>query len=770
MTAMRDTPDPLDAASLLAHVGWLRRLARSLTLDEASAEDAVHQTWVRVLEHPPSREGALRGWLARVLRNEVLQRRRGDGMRQGRERRAAALRDASVPPAATLVQRAELHRRLTAHVLALEEPYRETILLRYYEELEPAEIAQRQGAPGSTVRAQLKRGLAQLRARLDADRGTSWRPSLLLLASRDGGSTVSATVTGVLAMSFRAKVLLGCAVLLAGAGGIVWLKDLGTERSGPGATLESPVTATADSEGPGVEIKPVSTVPFSEPARSPGPAKTSPPDERLLIRLRFVDWDGIALSLPDAERRFAGGVVRLLPEALLAGGSMQDRLQNLVSPPPAVGRDLPVQWTDGGAEVHADAEPGRFRLAAVRPGRAPTLSGPFAAGRDRVPEVTLTLPADVPHRRIRLVEKASGSPVPGARVTPFFEFGDDQLFVAGSPLVADAEGEALLPIPDSPGGKRDPDSGRGATWWAETTTLAAEISPFHLRDGEPGSTTEIPMTARGNVLGQAWLPSGEPAGGREVLWFRKGLIIRAKVAADGRFVVQGIPSGRRWVGLVRDIAEMDFESRAVDLEPGSTAEVTFGSYLEAGRRSTLEGRITFGGLPAEGMPVIIRGEEGQELSSRSDADGLFRIEGIRPGRSSVGVLLGDLRVADDFRIDGRLELNGSATRRLDLDLPDGVFRVKLVDTVTGVPVPGAGVMGRPDDAVEQDRFPGLRYRPGWAAFADEEGRALLRAMVPGVSHTVSVQAPGYEEAEVRAGMPGTVGHPAEVTIRVARRP
>jgi hypothetical protein len=60
-------------------------------------------------------------------------------------------------------------------VLELDEPYRSTVLLRYYEDLPPRDIAKAMKIPVETVRTRLKRSLALLRAGLDAEhRGRSW--------------------------------------------------------------------------------------------------------------------------------------------------------------------------------------------------------------------------------------------------------------------------------------------------------------------------------------------------------------------------------------------------------------------------------------------------------------------------------------------------------------------------------------------------------------------------------------------------------------------
>ena len=74
----------------------------------------------------------------------------------------------SLPDPARMAERAELQRYLLEQVHALDETYKTTLLLRFYEDLEPKEIAENSGTPAGTVRARIFRGLEMLRARLDA--------------------------------------------------------------------------------------------------------------------------------------------------------------------------------------------------------------------------------------------------------------------------------------------------------------------------------------------------------------------------------------------------------------------------------------------------------------------------------------------------------------------------------------------------------------------------------------------------------------------------
>jgi RNA polymerase sigma factor (sigma-70 family) len=168
----------LGLAELRAETAWLRRLAGALTGDDASADDAVQETWLAQQAHPHPGQGPLGAWLRVVLRNVVRKRARADGRRSAREQ-AASLPEAA-PDAETLATRLEAQRLVARLVLALAEPYRSTVLLCYYEGLAPSEIALREGLPAGTVRWRLKHALDELRARLDAayERPARWRPML----------------------------------------------------------------------------------------------------------------------------------------------------------------------------------------------------------------------------------------------------------------------------------------------------------------------------------------------------------------------------------------------------------------------------------------------------------------------------------------------------------------------------------------------------------------------------------------------------------------
>ncbi|MSR63973.1 MAG: sigma-70 family RNA polymerase sigma factor [Planctomycetes bacterium] len=126
--------------SLLEHGPRLRALARQL-VGEARADDLVQETWVRAVERGPTGATPWR-WLGRVVRNLASDERRLDAARSERER--AVARNESEGDEG---ERFALHKELVAAIERLDAPYRQAILLRYFDALPPRRIAARLGVP-----------------------------------------------------------------------------------------------------------------------------------------------------------------------------------------------------------------------------------------------------------------------------------------------------------------------------------------------------------------------------------------------------------------------------------------------------------------------------------------------------------------------------------------------------------------------------------------------------------------------------------------------
>ncbi len=215
-----------DPESFLAHSAWIHSLVRALVRDPGQVDDVVQATWLAAIERPRSRWLDARAWLGGVARNLARESQRKDARRELREESAA--RPEGLPSTEELVEKAELQRHVAKAVLELDEPYRSTLLLRYFAALTAEEIARRQSLPGSTVRNRLKHGLERLRQRFDREHGgdrRAWALSLLSLA-RPGSSSGAADVAPSAASSssfggslMLSKVWIGVAATLAVAGG-----------------------------------------------------------------------------------------------------------------------------------------------------------------------------------------------------------------------------------------------------------------------------------------------------------------------------------------------------------------------------------------------------------------------------------------------------------------------------------------------------------------------------------------------------------------------
>lgn len=136
----------------------------------------MQETWVDALEHRPETATSVRGWLATVLRNNLSKLRRGNANRVSREE-LVSVTEGVETSTHDVVERAATHRDLVLAVMDLDEPYRSTILLRFFENLSYADIARREGVTRAAVNSRITRGLGLLRHKLEKSYGD--RPAAL---------------------------------------------------------------------------------------------------------------------------------------------------------------------------------------------------------------------------------------------------------------------------------------------------------------------------------------------------------------------------------------------------------------------------------------------------------------------------------------------------------------------------------------------------------------------------------------------------------------
>ncbi len=233
-----------DVEELMAHTEWVWRLARSLVVDDPSADDVVADTWVIALERPPGRIGpqdGLAGWLAKVVRRVAGRHRRTAQRRGAREARAA--RSEQLPPAERVLEMEESRRKLIAALMGLPDPYKCVLILRYYDGLGAAAIARRVGGTASGVRTRLARGHTLLRERLQRDHresGTSWLSAIGPLAWHRPGEF------GVWAVLTSTKAIVAAAAGLLMVFALIW----NLTRSGPGIRDVSPASSSLSADSP----------------------------------------------------------------------------------------------------------------------------------------------------------------------------------------------------------------------------------------------------------------------------------------------------------------------------------------------------------------------------------------------------------------------------------------------------------------------------------------------------------------------------------------
>lgn len=162
------------------HQDRLYAIALRLLGDRRDAEEVAQDALVRAFRamrnYPRDRVASLRlrPWLASITVNLARNRRRRHDDRQPPSSLEPML-DAGFDPAtdthtapSTVADRRESQRDLAAALLRLTPAVRSAIVLRHVDGLSVSETAEALGRPEGTVKAQVHRGLRELRALLEA--------------------------------------------------------------------------------------------------------------------------------------------------------------------------------------------------------------------------------------------------------------------------------------------------------------------------------------------------------------------------------------------------------------------------------------------------------------------------------------------------------------------------------------------------------------------------------------------------------------------------
>lgn len=229
------------------------RVARGLVRDATDADDLVQDALVIAIRNGRVNGKADRAYVRGVLKN--LARRSWRDRRRRRRRETHAASPDRLPDSTQTVSRSETRRMLAAHIEDLPEVYRVPLMLRYYDELSPQEIATRLDVTPSTVRTRLQRARQRLRTRIDrrfGDGREALGAALIPLALDPAYLTLSdATATAGAALTTAASarwMRVAAAVVLGVAAGSIAMdpSDAPVADRAPAVLAAQPAPTSGD--------------------------------------------------------------------------------------------------------------------------------------------------------------------------------------------------------------------------------------------------------------------------------------------------------------------------------------------------------------------------------------------------------------------------------------------------------------------------------------------------------------------------------------------
>ncbi len=560
---------------LLSHRRFLGALARALVEDPSLVGDVAQETWLAAAKNPPAAGLRLIGWIRRVAIHVVGQWQRKDRSRTRRETLAAAGEELA-DTTEVVAQRLEVAQIVVAAVQALDMKYRSVIVLRFWEDLTPGEIARRLQEPAATVRTRLRRALEELRTNLETrfeDGEERWCEAiapLILERSAAAGVPVALALTAV-----------GVGVVLVG----VWITSEFGSPSAPATILPSQVEQVEVASSPNGDA----TKLVSE----------SPAEQVSSIRQDEARWATYGQVLDVVGRPLAGARVDIY--------SMSGRL---------CGRE-PLRTVESGAD-------GRFRIQERVVGgwlAFASLDGYTTAEEMYFSAMKFKL---VEARTIRgVVTDSSGRPIPRAWVIGLNDDSHSVLPFEPPEAQADASGPFTLsavPITD-----------------VRLAAIASGFQPRRSRllgkaDDEIHLSLEPmrPSLLEVTVLDQDGQPAQE-AVVRFDCWelLADGHVLRlprefdhSQVPRDGVVERDDLPAGEYDVMVFATDHEFDPDRIRIRIEPGETTRVVMQA-VAGGRKPDLRGVLrTTAGEPISQSKLVLEGKH-SSASVTTNEDGSF---------------------------------------------------------------------------------------------------------------------------------------------------
>lgn len=191
----RHDPEVIDQL-IVQYQHRLLRYLLYLTGDKEAAEDLFQETWMRVLTRGDQFNGRSRfdTWLFTIARHLTIDLRRKrtlcslDAMHETTDGDRCFELPSGEPSPLEQCETFENSRLVAEALLTLEPLHREVLVLRFHEELALEEISQITGAPLSTVKSRLYRGLAALKPRILKARETGFGDGVVGIEARRPGT------------------------------------------------------------------------------------------------------------------------------------------------------------------------------------------------------------------------------------------------------------------------------------------------------------------------------------------------------------------------------------------------------------------------------------------------------------------------------------------------------------------------------------------------------------------------------------------------------
>jgi RNA polymerase sigma factor (sigma-70 family) len=654
---------------LLEHGDWVWRLARSLVRSDHDADDIVQETWVAALRRPPhpgSSHAARSAWLTTVVRHAAARLLRSKERRDDKELAAAQTDEA--PAADRLHERESARQVLVDEVLALPQPYSEVLLLRFFDELSPRQVAHRLGQNRSTVRNQIQRGLELLRGRLARRRDQRDRPWLLALVPLIPRTTLlSSASTGAAVVSAKSVVSAAAVVAVVSIGWLMW-------------PLRSPADARS-----------VATDPADSGSEKPADTPSAMPvvlaeerDERHPI---VTEESSISAATPSEPETVRGRVVDSKGWPV-SGAEIWTSEWDLGGQP--AGR------TNAEGHFEVPRPQSRFQVGARHSDYAPSLQRRFDEGEALGDEeIQLTLPGAGGRLSLRVVDP-SDRPVAGAIA-----------------LLGSRYQEALLPSGEPartppPWVCQTGEDGRASASGLATGAMEMTVRAkgFRLWTGSCTvfASQEVELTVRlregATITGRISDPAGQPLQGVRVYAGPRQdhdpAIVSTQTDEQGQYELPGVAEGEIRVSA----RSSDRGNTVEELEVTQGERLVWNAVLRP--RSSIHGRV----IDEEGQPLqnwlaalIKPGDSGHWLrNSKTDAEGRFEL--LDPPLETIDLELRSPRLWDTGPIVLVEDVHGGEQElvlRVPHDrMPTAFISGRIVDA-EGLPCADGRITYSPED-------------------------------------------------------------------------